>query len=753
MVKKIFTVFSLSIFLLAFFVVGCTPSEQNGNNEDNNDHKNKHISLISPAKESNYYPSEVFLRWEKPEDSEISSYKVFLSKREEDVDKESVEAFTSDSNSIKISSLDYGKKYYWKVVGEASDSVYKSDIWSFSTKESSNEKYLIGIRRNGAYVFNVESPVGMVENAELSIPSSLSSMKVSEISGKLYAFVIENNKSFSIYEITNFNSTTTKINLPGNNEDLFDLVVIDNYVFIAAGKDGVEVYDVEDPENPEYIKEFPADEDGDYYTKVKEFHVTEDKKYVMAISDNAKAKVMVLDVDSLTIATTLEFDEDMKINSVFYDGEYLYTVSREEGFSIYKLEDFRTIEKISSINVGEDFLSEEYDVFIDGNYAYIAADSLFAVVNISYKENPNVESKVKVIGARKIIYDNDNEKVYLVGDSLGSFSYWLCVVDVSNQISPALLGTYRTLNGRAVDGAIVGNYFYLADENGKILKIDVSSPSGVKLENSLYKLDKNIGYKMQIEGNRIFAAKTDGYDVFDIDNGKELKEVYDSGFIGDGVGVSSISLDDEKIYLGFADGRINIYSQEDPQSVSGTPIDLRDYNASVGGIYVWKDHAYIASNGISKGLYVVNLNETPTGSYENFIPFDDVVSMTGKNDKIYLLTSNNVLIIDLTHRSSPDVLKTIDIENGVSIYVDKNDTIYVGTHDTMNDISKLVIIEGDFKQELSLPSYVQTMERIGSYLYLGLFSDGIAVVDVSNIINPRIVGWYGTAEVSDIKAY
>jgi len=654
--------FYLSLLLLIFFVSGCGFIIITNPDEGENT-----ITLISPMNGSGYYPTTVFLKWEGPKDKEISSYKVFLSENKENVENESSSALVwdipGDKTSLKISSLEDKKNYYWKVVGETAEATYESAVWGFSTKNSSDIEYLVGVGEDGLYIFDIKKPVGMAENGEILLSSGLISMKVREIDGSLYAFTIENNEMgmprvFSVYDITDFSSYTQTASFSGEKE-LFDIAILDGKAFIAAGYDGIEVYDINDLSRP--LSNIPADEYGDYYTKVKVFNINEYEKYVMAISDNDK--IMVIEANTLMPATTISFEEDIKINSVFYDGAYLYVVSRGKGLSIYKLEDYNTIDEVSSIFVRGDFTSEEYDVYVNGDYAYIAADSFFAVVDVFDKENPYILSTTKVVGARKIIY-SDN-KVYLVGDTLGSFSHWLCVVDVSNPYNPELLGTYRTLGGKAVDGSLIDNNFYLADEEGKILKIDVSDPEGIKING---KVESGfMGDKIRIEGNRIFVANSTGYKVFDINNANDFEEIYDSGFIGDGVGVNSIYTYDNDFYVGFNDGRVYIYSQEEPGTVSGTPIDL--YDASTGDIYVWENYAYIASysdidGSVSNGIYVVDLNKTPTGSYEKFLPFDNVVDMVGKEDKIYLLTSNKVIVLDITNPSSPEILsEDIQISN------------------------------------------------------------------------------------------
>ena len=740
--KRVAAVLAFLLVLSLLFVSSCNPVSTPEEEES----REKEITLLSPLNESGYYPNEAFLRWGGIDGA--SSYKIYLSTEKDDVDNEKDSALVSTSSwpSLKVS-VDYGEKYYWKVTAKSSDEIYKSPAWSFSTRDSADRRYLLALGEDSMNVLDIENPVGIVKVFQDTINSSISAFEATETAGAIYAFVAKGYDGISVYDFSDFtNPIEVASFLTSDRTYSFDLTLMEDKIFIARGYDGVVVVDVSTPEVPHRVKDIPADEYGDYYTRIKAFKTDDGREYILALSDNDK--MMVINASSLEVATVLNFEDDLKIHSMFYDGKYLYVTNDEEGLSIYGVENFEKLEKLSSISVGKGFLSQEYDVFVKGNYAFIAADSIFAVVDVTDKTSPEVTAEIKVVGAKKIIHGGD--KIYLIGDSLGSFSYWLNVVDVSFPENPKLLGTYRSLNGKAIGGAIFDDTFYLAGENGAILKLDVSQPVGISEKE---KVDGYSGYRMSVSGNRVFAIKTDGYNVYEINGDIGLKKIYDSGFIGDGVMVSSVYTDDKNLYIGFIDGKVYIYSQESPEKAAEYPIDLRDYSASIIGIYTWEGHAYIASNNLKNGIFVIKLGETPTGSYEKFLPIDGVVKMVGKEGRIYVLTESAVYIVDITGPSDPEIISEVPVKNGVSFYVDSNGTIYVGTYEDINGSSKLVILNSGFSHEISLPSYVQSMERIGDYLYLSLFTDGIAVVDVSNIDSPEIVGWYSTVNAHDIKGY
>lgn len=116
-----------------------------------------------------------------------------------------------------------------------------------------------------------------------------------------------------------------------------------------------------------------------------------------------------------------------------------------------------------------------HDVYVSGNFAYIAADSSgLQIIDIS---NPSSPQKVGQYNPPNTEYGQSTiHEVHIVGDrayiAAGRGGLW--IVDVSNQASPRELGNY-VFNGHAWGIYTVGRYAYIAAGDGLRI-IDISNP-------------------------------------------------------------------------------------------------------------------------------------------------------------------------------------------------------------------------------------------------------------------------------------
>ncbi|MCB4790863.1 MAG: fibronectin type III domain-containing protein [Elusimicrobia bacterium] len=114
-----------------------------------------------------------------------------------------------------------------------------------------------------------------------------------------------------------------------------------------------------------------------------------------------------------------------------------------------------------------------YKVACLGNYAYLAMDSAFSIVDISNIAVPVLSGSISsgLSSAPKNIAVNGNYAYVAEGTS------GLTIINCLNPTAPVIVGTYANTSGNGVTAVKVsGNYAYVGDNNGFEI-LDVSNPN------------------------------------------------------------------------------------------------------------------------------------------------------------------------------------------------------------------------------------------------------------------------------------
>jgi len=191
-----------------------------------------------------------------------------------------------------------------------------------------------------------------------------------------------------------------------------------------------------------------------------------------------------------------------------------------------------------------------YDVFVSGNYAYVAGwNSGLQIIDVTDPSSPTVVGSlccggfgISVLGnyaylasfmGLKIIDITNPTAPVLVGDVttpgqssgvhvLGNYAYvadggsGLQIIDVTDPTAPNLVGTYNT-PGWAYDVYVSGNYAYVADKFMGLQIIDISiptTPNRVGVHDT-----PEAAYSVYILGNYAYVADGDsGLRIINVTN-------------------------------------------------------------------------------------------------------------------------------------------------------------------------------------------------------------------------------------------
>lgn len=230
--------------------------------------------------------------------------------------------------------------------------------------------------------------------------------------------------------------------------------VVGDYAYVAAA--GLAVVDISDPTNPGPVYY----ESSAWYSSV---YVSGNYAY---LTDDMNNHFRVVDISDPTNPSFFAFDFLLPyVYDIFVEGDFAY-VSYSDGLFIVNISDPSdpTPIRIKTLDHG-------LGVHIEGNYAYVAAgESGLAVVDISDPINPGSVYYEDISGWANDVYV-EGDYAYIAADTFG-----LAIIDISNPTNPGA-PVYRSTSGIANGVWIAGDHAYVADDSSGLAVIDISNPT------------------------------------------------------------------------------------------------------------------------------------------------------------------------------------------------------------------------------------------------------------------------------------
>ncbi|NQU05967.1 MAG: choice-of-anchor D domain-containing protein, partial [Calditrichaeota bacterium] len=230
-------------------------------------------------------------------------------------------------------------------------------------------------------------------------------------------------------------------NTPGSAEGVF---VRGDYAYVADYWEGLQIYNVSDPENPEAVGSF--DTPGTAYG----VYVEGDYAYVADFSSGLR----IIDISNPAEPDEVgAYDTDGRSYAVQVIGDYAYVADEASGICIVDVSDPTDPTVVGTY----DTPGQSLDLYVIDGYAYVADHSQgLRVIDVSDPENPD-----------EIAYYETDRNAYGVHVA-GGYAYvtnvadGLLVIDVSSPENPHLAGVADT-PGDAYGVDIFGDYAYVAD--------------------------------------------------------------------------------------------------------------------------------------------------------------------------------------------------------------------------------------------------------------------------------------------------
>jgi len=229
----------------------------------------------------------------------------------------------------------------------------------------------ISLDNSGFQLLDISDPYNPIELGHTNISERIYASFLEND----YAYVVDFTSGFLIFNIMNPENPelTGSLELSG---ETHDLVISGNYAFLASGLGGLRILDISDLENPELIGNITFQ---GYATGV---HVTDDYAYVTSDAFGLRI-INISDPENPELISTV--NTPSKASQVCTSGDYAYVADGYNGdLQIINVSNPEAPEITSSFNMQG---NNVYDVFILGEYIFVAADNLWAI-DISDPENP-----------------------------------------------------------------------------------------------------------------------------------------------------------------------------------------------------------------------------------------------------------------------------------------------------------------------------------------------------------------------------
>jgi beta-lactamase regulating signal transducer with metallopeptidase domain len=526
---------------------------------------------------------------------------------------------------------------------------------------------LIGIDVKGNYAYLVDKKKGLrvVDVSDPTNPKEVGFYDLPGITFRVnvagdYAFVANASKGLCVIDISD---PTKPKKVSENNAyvNALGVSVVGKYAYIANRHDGLRVLDVSNPSNPREVGSY------DLQSMTQEVYIYGQYAYVTcsSLEDQGKEENSLNIVD---ISDPTKPKQTGKCSIVGYvggfqvSGKYAYIANYFGGLNIVDISDPTNPKEAISFS-----RSNIQSVLVDGIYAYLGDESgHIKIVDVS---NPN---KPQEIG--DYVTPSISNDVYINGRYAYVAANVLRVIDISDPSKPKNEKDYGTAGSIQTVQAI-GNYAYLADGDLRIM--DISDPSNVREIGVCITPESSSG--VFVVGNYAYVAGTSneysGIRIVDISNPSSPQEV---SFCKTPGRVFRVFVSNGYAYVANQKNGLRIINVSDPKNPY--EVGVCDTLGTAWDIYVVDNYAYVA-NG-EKGVCVVDVSDPAkpniVGKFDTNKDSMAAISIRVADRHAYVANDyGNVVVLDVSDQANLKQIGSI-ITPGQphGLYVD-GDIIYV----------------------------------------------------------------------------
>ncbi len=272
----------------------------------------------------------------------------------------------------------------------------------------------------------------------------------------------------------------------------WELQVDDNIVYYADGNAGVQIIDTADKENLKHINTIETEFDTRVVEKrgdilyivgggqMLTYNVGDPADVFLMKTDAVQANATRMNIDgnrlgifgggNITVFDVTKEEAPQQIAAVnmgqnsmngYIKGDYLYSIGTNNVLYIYDISNLEDIKNVAAAQL--DKISYVNDIIVEGNYLYIADNSVLGVVDITDKANPTLVSAVDEAASRPNGLFLEGSKLYV-----GGYSSKAMIFDVNDVKNPAK--TAETVVQSQIYAVVKeGQYIYCACSGGMFI--------------------------------------------------------------------------------------------------------------------------------------------------------------------------------------------------------------------------------------------------------------------------------------------
>ena len=501
-----------------------------------------------------------------------------------------------------------------------------------------------------------------------------------------------------------------------------------------------------------------------------------DQRYLAAGGEQHLYFIEVQDPYSPRVVSTFDSPEPCT-GFAMVDG-YLYAAMGNRGINIYNVNDIDHPNFITSL----DTLKNCESVIFDSSFAYIACGTKSHILDVSNPVTPVYVSEIQGFGGYHKFININNGYAFICDPDQG-----LQIIDISNPYDPVNVNLLDT-GDQTSHILFRDNLAFVSNGYAGLRIIDISD---VNEPGEVYLFD-TAGQAMQAcfgnqhgEKNTLFVADlTAGICAIDISSPTDLDDIggiavqppsnmsYGSAF--------DVFVTEDRAYIAYAeDGLriVDIHNPEKPKLLSTFKAD-----GNVRDVVARGNYAYVAE--LRAGVRVIDVSDVSHPASVGILPVEKIQELTlsgehlfvaGRDSGVMIYTiADPVMPVKLGKISSYDALSVavaediLGISDSKKIYfmniADPTHPININETDQLSRGNEGFVIrdgyayvpDGDSLRIFDTTSPEQAVQTgvvftggygyevavVGRYACVAADRSGLRIVDVSDVSQPRVVGYY-----------
>lgn len=311
------------------------------------------------------------------------------------------------------------------------------------------------------------------------------------------------------------------------------------------------------------------------------------------------------------------------------------------------------------------------------------------------------------------------------------------LIDLADPANPAPLGTWNT-PGQAFDAAIEGETLYVADYIGGLQVIDISDPAAPALLGSA--TTANPAMTVIVSGDLAYlAVRGEGIQIFDVTDPSAPVSLG----LGDTPGTAfDVAIAGDRAYV--ADGAEGLQILDVSDATAPVLLGGLDTPQFAYGVDIQGDRAYVADN--DNGLFVIDVSD-PAGPVllGNLDTPGTAWHVLAEGNRVYVSDwYSGVHAVDVSDPTdpvllhswdSPGTVRDIRLDGPYALVADYGSGLHVLEVRSRADDPRLLSVQ-------DTPGSAYDAVLAGDLVYVAANSDGLQVVDISDPLQPTLVGEY-----------